>query len=312
MKPLVSVIIPAFNAERWIEESVESALRQTWTDIEVIVVDDGSSDRTVEIADSIADQRLCVIRAAHAGAAAARNIGLAKSRGAFVEFLDADDVLGADKIAAQMSALENEPQNAIASATWKRFTGDASSAEAAEEPVWTIDDPVEWLVVSLGGGGMMQPAAWLTPRAVIEAAGPWNESLSLHDDGEYFTRVLLQSPKNVFVREATVFYRDVEGSLSRQRSREALVSALAVCRLRAAHLLASRDDSRVRQALATQYAQFAYETAKTAPDLSSEALTEIERLRAAPSRYPGGQAFSATAATLGLRKALALRRRLKR
>ena len=156
----------------------------------------------------------------------------------------------------------------------------------------------------------MQPAAWLTPVTVVSKAGPWDETLTLHDDGEYFTRILIASTKNVFVPDARVYYRDVEQSLSRRRSRSAIESALAVCRARARLLLAVKDNPRVRRSLSTQYAQFAYENALTAPDLVNEALLAIERLGESPNGIGGGL-FTLLSRIVGFRAAVHLRQGLR-
>ena len=308
---LVSVIIPAYNADRWLSDTIRSATSQTCDDIEIIVVDDGSTDETAEVASGFGDEEVRLIRQAKAGAGAARNRGLSEARGAFIQFLDADDVLAPDKIAKQMDALAGLPFDSVASCSWGRFTGEPESAVFPDEPVWKVEDPAEWLVQSLNGGGMMQPGAWLTPRSIIDAAGPWNESLTLHDDGEYFTRVLLKASRNVFVPEAKIFYRDVEGSLSRIRSRDAVQSAFTVCRLRGQHLLAVRDDKAARRAVATQYAQFAYEHGETAPDLAIEALKAIEDLGVSPNAGIGGHLFAFLSKVLGFRAALHLRHDLR-
>jgi glycosyltransferase involved in cell wall biosynthesis len=102
--PKVSVIIPAYNAERFIAQSVRSATEQSYADIEVIVVDDGSRDDTARIASGYPGVH--VLRQANAGVSAARNAGVHASSGELVAFLDADDVWHADKIATQVALLE--------------------------------------------------------------------------------------------------------------------------------------------------------------------------------------------------------------
>ena len=303
---LVSVIVPALNAETWIGQAVASILSQSWPRIEV-VVDDGSRDRTAEVVKAMSDQRVILVQQPNLGAASARNRGFATSRGGFIQFLDADDLLGAQKIERQMKALLRARPGAIASCVWRRFTTDPLDGVVKPEPVWEIRDCLAWVVASLTGGGMMQPGAWLTPRSLIQLAGPWDESLSLHDDGEFFTRVLLRASENVFVPEATVFYREVGGSLSRRRSRAAMESALAVCRSRHKHLLEVRDDRPARRALATQYAQFAYEFGLAAPDLSRQALDAMRGLRTSPAPVAGGRAFRCLARGLGMAGALRIR-----
>ena len=308
--PLVSVVIPAHNAAPWIVETVQSVCRQSWVNLEVIVVDDGSTDSSAEQIRGIADERVRLLRQQNAGAAAARNYGLRESRGDFLQFLDADDLLSPEKIASQIAVLDNSPPRAVASCAWYPFSGHVSSAERNTENVWNESDPVRWLVRSLAGEGMMQTACWLLPRSVVNDAGPWNETLSLHDDGEYFARILVNAAKNVFVDGPAVFYRRSPGSLSRQRGRPGAESALSVCFLQEATLLGVRDSEEVRSAVATRYAQFAYEFASAHPDLGQVALRHLEHL-AQPSNSIGGLAFRSIVALAGFRVALRLRLRLR-
>lgn len=303
----MSVIIPAFNAEQWVVEAVGSVTAQTWTNIEIIVVDDGSTDQTVDVVESIADSRLRIQQQPNAGAAAARNSGMRLSRGEFIQFLDADDTLGSDKLALQIEALRVAPQASVASCAWGKFVTTPAATVFSPEPVWTESDPVRWMIRSLDGEGMMQPAAWLTPRSVTNAVGPWDETLSLHDDGEFFARVLLASSRNVFVPAARVHYRTVAGSLSRRRSRAAITSAFSVCVARHRYLLAASDTQSARRAIATQYAQFAYEFASAAPDLSSRAIAAIDELGVRPNNCVGGGVFRAITALMGFAAAQRVR-----
>ena len=308
---LVSVIIPAHNASAWISESIASACDQTWPDVEIIVIDDGSTDETVEVVSEIPDDRVRLIRQDNLGAASARNAGTRESRGAFVQYLDADDILSRDKIELQLSALSNAPEGSIASCAWTHFDGKAVSGSDAFEPVWNESDPFEWLIRSYSGEGMMQPAGWLTPHSLISAAGRWNEALSLHDDGDFFLRVLLRARQNIFVAGPTVFYRTVDKSLSRKRTRPAIESAFEVCQSKDKHLLAARDEPRTRIAVASQYGQFAYEFSGSAPDLAVRAITRIDELGVTPIVLSGGRPFRLLARSLGLRSALRVRSVLK-
>src|ERR1700735_4427253 len=105
MKALVSIIIPAYNAEEWIADTVQSAIGQTWPHKEIIIVDDGSRDRTAEIARRFASKRVLVVSKENQGAAATRNHGLSLSQGNYIQWLDADDLLARDKIERQLAAL---------------------------------------------------------------------------------------------------------------------------------------------------------------------------------------------------------------
>src|ERR1700733_15203748 len=105
--PLVSVLIPCYNAEKFIGETIESIMRQTWPEIEVIVVDDGSQDGSTRVIERFAGGKL--IRQANLGAAAARNRAYNTSTGGYIQFIDADDLIEPDKIERQMARLVDNP-----------------------------------------------------------------------------------------------------------------------------------------------------------------------------------------------------------
>src|SRR5208282_1441691 len=140
------------------------------------------------------------------GASSARNHGLRLARGAFIQFLDADDLLAPEKIARQMElAASCGPEMALC-CTWSRFTSSPADADDTPQALCCDAEPVDWLVMKLKRDAMMHPAAWLIPRLLIERAGPWNEALTLDDDGEYFTRVVLASRGVRLCKEAKSFY----------------------------------------------------------------------------------------------------------
>src|SRR5258708_5132388 len=122
MKPLVSILTPAYNAERWIASTIQSAIGQTWTRKEIIIVDDGSTDRTAELARQFASKEVKVVSTPNQGAAAARNHALQLSQGDFVQWLDADDLLSPDKIERQLGALgELDGKRILRSSPWASF-----------------------------------------------------------------------------------------------------------------------------------------------------------------------------------------------
>ena len=108
--PSVSVIVPAYNVAPYIRQAVESALRQTLTSLEVILVDDGSTDGTIAQLSGLGDQRLRPIRREHAGVCASRNTGAALARGPYLGFLDGDDVWLPDKLRRHVAVLEAHPE----------------------------------------------------------------------------------------------------------------------------------------------------------------------------------------------------------
>ncbi|HEY9646792.1 MAG TPA: glycosyltransferase [Chroococcidiopsis sp.] len=112
--PTISVIIPVYNGEKTIQATIQSVLDQTFADFELLVIDDGSTDRTLEVVAQITDPRLKVLSFPNRGVAVSRNLGFQHSSGAFISFIDADDLWTPDKLEAQLQQLENHPQAAIA------------------------------------------------------------------------------------------------------------------------------------------------------------------------------------------------------
>jgi glycosyltransferase involved in cell wall biosynthesis len=257
MKPLVSILIPAFNAQKWIAETIESVARQTWPKKEIIVVDDGSRDQTLSIARRFTSRGVSVVTQDNQGASAARNHALSICQGDYIQWLDADDLLAPDKIASQMNAVDRGAgPRVLLSSAWGWFLYRTGKADFVATPLWCDLSPTEWLLRKMGQNLHMQTATWLVSRELTEAAGPWNTQLSSDDDGEYFCRVLLKSEGIRFIPEAKVFYRR-SGShrlsyIGRsQRKMEAMFLGM---QLHIGYLRSLEDSERVRVAC-VQYLQ---------------------------------------------------------
>ena len=205
---LVSILIPAFNSEKWIGDCIESALAQTWSRKEIIVVDDGSKDSTLKTAKSYASAVVHVTTQDNSGASAARNHALSLAQGDYIQWLDADDLLAPDKIFRQMDGVESgQSSQVLLSGSWGKFFHRSESSKFVPDMLWEDLTPVEWLFRKLDGNLWMAIESWLVSRRLTELAGPWNENLSLDDDGEYFCRVLACASKIRFISEARCFCR---------------------------------------------------------------------------------------------------------
>ena len=252
MNPLVSILIPAYNAERWIADTIESALAQTWPRKEIIVVDDGSGDGTLGIARRYESTTVRVITQRNGGGAAARNTAFALCQGDYVQWLDADDLLVPDKVASQMHVVQQyaDPQ-LLLSGPWAYFMYRPSRARFSPTPLWDQLDPIEWTIRKWTHNLHMQTATWLVSRELSAAAGPWNTQLLGDDDGEYFARVVLRSRGVRFVPEARVFYRVVgAGRLSHIGvSTEKLDAHFKSMQLQIALIRSIEDSPRVRAAV---------------------------------------------------------------
>ena len=254
MKPLVSILIPAYNAEHWISDTLRSAVAQTWPHKEIIVVDDGSKDRTLEVAQSFASQGVRVVTKKNEGAAATRNAALELSTGDYIQWLDADDLLSPDKIALQVERAEQlEDRRLLLSSGWSSFLYRYYRARFEPTPLWCDLSTTEWLLRKMAHNLHMQTATWLVSRELTEAAGPWNTALLGDDDGEYFCRILLASHGVRFVPGGRVYYRTSgAGSLSyignSDRKRDAQWHSM---KLHIGYLRGLEDSPRTRAACVT-------------------------------------------------------------
>lgn len=309
MSETVSILIPSYNAARWIGPTLESALAQTWTDREIIVVDDGSTDDSVAIARQFESRGVRVVVQPNRGASAARNHAFQLSRGDFVQFLDADDLLSPNKIEVQMRRLLAAPPRHIASCAWARFTNTPAEAIFTSEPAWKDLSGIDFQLLHYEGGWMMQPGCWLCPRPLLAAAGPWDNTLSLNDDGEYFSRVMLASAGILFCGEARVYYRsNVKSSLSRRQDRRALQSLYRSTELNCDRLLhAAGDTSRARAAAANGWQRLAFECFPLAKDLADAAEQRCRDLGGSPFPMPAGANFHRLTRLFGWRTAKRLR-----
>ena len=303
MTTLVSIIIPCYNAERWLAETLESALAQTWTNREIILVDDGSTDGSAAVAQKFAARGVRVVAQPNQGAATARNTGLGLARGDFLQFLDADDLLAPDKIERQVRLLLAHGTDCIATCAWGRFTTDPAEAEPeANQTLWRDLTPLEWLVLAAEHNLMMATATWLLPRALADPVGPWNTDFRSNplDDMDYFDRARSASRQVLFCPDTRTYYRsELGGSLSQVRSESAWRAISATLHRSADLLLRLEDSLRTRHAGATMLQRFVYESYPDLPELSATAAARVASLGGSDLRPEFGPARRKLAALLG-------------
>ena len=280
MTPLVSILIPAYNSESWLADAVKSALAQTWPKREIIVVNDGSTDRTLSFAQHFASKDVTVVSQTNQGAAAARNKAFSLSSGDYIQWLDADDMLAPDKISRQMQALGScQGKRTLLSSAWGSFYYLPLRATFSPSPLWCDLSPVEWLLRKMGENCHMQTATWLVSREVTEAAGPWDIRLLGDDDGEYFCRVKLASDGIKFVPEAKVYYR-VTGcsrlSFIGQSERKMEAQFLSM-QMHIAYLQSLEDSERSRAACVRYLQKYMFDFCPERPDI----VKQMQQLAAA-------------------------------
>jgi len=308
--PLVSIIIPCHNAERWLAATLAAALAQTWPDKDIIVVDDGSRDGSRDLARGFGDRGVRLVEQPNRGAAAARNTGWRAARGDYLQFLDADDLISPGKLAAQLRLLATAPAGRVATCRWGRFETDPAQARFVDHAVYRDFSAVEFLSLAGATGVMMHPSAWLIPRPVADRAGPWDETLSLNDDGEFFARVALASSGLVFCadEEALSYYRSgLPGSLSQQRGEQARRSQFRSLELITARLLAAEDSPRTQHACAGYWRSFVHDFYPAPADLIRRAAAEVRRRGETLGRPAMGPRTAALARLIGWRGVWRLR-----
>jgi len=311
--PLVSFIIPCYNAQPWLAATLESALAQTWPHCEIILVDDGSTDGSLAVADPFSARGVQVVSQSNRGASAARNHGLRLARGDFIQYLDADDLISPEKIAAQVAWLRDRPAGTVATCAWGRFQDDPVGGRFVDVAVFRDFVPVDFLVLAGDTGAMMHPSSWLLPRVVADRAGSWNESLSLNDDGEYFARVLLTGAPMAYCPDGRSYYRSgLTGSLSQQRSERARRSQFLSLELITAGLLGAEDSPRTRRAAANYFVRFIHDFFPSPSDLMQAAAARAAALGGGSlGQPPMGPRTAAVAALIGWRNVWRLKHLLR-
>ena len=185
VRPLVTVIIPAYNASAFLGDAVASVLGQTHPDVEVIVVDDGSTDDTVALLAQwqARDLRVRAVRGHNRGVAAARNAGLDLACGQYVAFLDADDVIHPEKLERQIAYLEAHPQIDLVYSDYR--TADAELRPLRDEVIGVKRMPLREAYIYTNVFPIMAP---LLRRTLVERVGAFDEGLRACEDWEYWVR----------------------------------------------------------------------------------------------------------------------------
>lgn len=221
-QPLVSIVIPAWNAERYVKEAVESALAQTYPRCEVIVVDDGSVDGTKNVLEPyIRDHRIIYIHQANKGLAGARNTGIRTARGAYIALLDSDDAFMPEKMERQVRALEEHAEYGACYSDLIHFTDTTPRKYFHHRYTYPSGDILEPLLHRQ----FLNPLTLVVRKAVFENDGYFDESLRRSEDWELWLRWARAGVKFLYVNEQFAYYRmRTTGNLSDVQSEPAMKS----------------------------------------------------------------------------------------
>ncbi|WP_405606337.1 glycosyltransferase family 2 protein [Polaribacter sp. Asnod1-A03] len=313
-KAKVSIIIPAFNAESYIEETVESVLNQSYKNIEIIIIDDYSTDNTSSILKRLEDKNLSFIKVFKnygKGACAARNYGFELSDGDYIQYLDADDILDSLKVEKQMQLFEEFGNEIICSGVWGRFYNSPEDVKWENQNInKDYEKPIDWLVDSWNGNGMGQTSVWLTHRSLIKKAGKWNEDLTLNQDGEFFSKVLLKAKEIKFCKDAKVYYRSGNSESISQQNRLSFKKASSLLQsyeLYQKNCKENMNSEKVKKSLGENYLNFIYQFYPLYPELQKRAEEKFYTLGHQKMWPVGGENFKKIGKIIGLKNALKLR-----
>lgn len=206
----VSVIIPAYNGDRYIGEAINSILSQTYRDYEIIVVDDGSTDSTRQVIEQYGS-KIQYLSQTNQGVAASRNLGLTKAQGEYIAFLDQDDIFLSDKLASQVTLLEQNPSLGIANSGWQIVNQQGETKAAVkpwvEIPELNLANLIIWKPVFLG--------AMLFRRSWLKRTKGFDTILEQTPDVDLVLRLAAMGATAAWVKQVTVKYRQHEANASR-------------------------------------------------------------------------------------------------
>lgn len=211
--PKISVIIPAYNAEKTIFKTIETVRQQTFSDFELIVINDGSKDKTLEIVQSIKDERIKVFCYENSGLSTARNRGISKANGEYIAFLDADDLWTSDKLELQLAAFDKNPGVGVAY-SWTYFMDvDEQGKVLSLHPSASysfVGNVYEKLLVS---DFIHSGSNTLILKQAIDSVGQFDPTLKSCEDWDYWLR-LSTHWRFVVIPKHQVFYRRSSNSMS--------------------------------------------------------------------------------------------------
>ena len=300
--PVVSVIVPSYNKRPFIGETIDSVLRQKGIEVEVIVVDDGSTDGTRRDLEAYGGQVRLRFLEGNSGAACARNLGAAMARGTHLMFLDADDILADEASLDHMVAVLLGRTDRFAACPWERIR--------LEDERWVVYSPEKPLdppggdpVLAWLGKWYIPPCAILWPRELFEESGGWDQELAATDDEELMIRMLLRGASIAHASRGKALYRYFEdgGTLSTTQDPDLAAGRHLGLKKIEAEMTAQGLLPRYAHALGRRYFSLARTYLEPFPELSVQALADADRL-IDHDRIMGSPLHRSLARTLGLER----------
>jgi len=312
-RPLVSICIPAYNVEKYISETLLSLISQTYQNLEIVIVDDGSTDNTIEKVVNIKDDRINIIKVQNGGASKARNVAFTFSAGEYILFFDADDYVSPEFIENLLSVIKHPSEISVAS--WGRFYGFDKRSFQLDDNILNYDCKFEEWIMKYWYYNQQTtpPGRVLMHRMVVEKAGLWNESLSLNDDFEFFSRIFLHCTCIRSAEKAMFMYRSGIAGLSSKKNRIAYESYFLSLQLSFNNITSLFIQfPTIKIACANVWQGFIHEIYPLHPDLIRLAQSEIQCLGGSNLKYNAGGLSAFLSPILGWKKIKQIKKILTR
>lgn len=296
----ISVIMPVYNSQNFLEEAIRSVLNQTFTNFELIIINDGSTDRSDAIIKGFADERIVYVKQENKGQVIASNKGIELAKGAYIKFFDADDLLNDKHLEIQYRLL-NGSKSHLASCQWSYFFDKTDTISFKSE--YTDQDytnPLDWYYdVHHFDSGMLGAWRWLIPRELLDKAGYWDSRLSLNNDFDFSTRLICASEGIRFAQGAKLFYRKGNmNALTHSKNKKAYESALLTTELAMQKVLNLENSERMRQLFADRFQGWIYKIYPQFKDVTIRMEGHVERLGGSSLKPEGGKLFKLLSAIL--------------
>lgn len=225
MTPKVSILIPVYNSESYVEETLSSILNQSYNNIEIILVDDGSTDDSYSIIKKYESDNVKIFKQENSGACKARNYAFELSSGDFIQYLDADDLLSEDFVLNKVNYFLKYGKNIIVTSVIKRFYNSIYNSNKISTKINKNYQEGKSLIIDMAKYQQpSQVSSWMISRDLQLKSGKWNEELLRNQDGEMFIRLLLNCDGVYCSLNSTSFYRIVTNSISSDFSKDKINS----------------------------------------------------------------------------------------
>lgn len=257
--PLVSILIPLYNTEPYIEETITKALKQTYSNIELVIVDDHSTDNSLKIAQKYASEKIRIYSNPKKGGNSARNYAFEKCNGEYIKFMDADDYCTNDMIEKQMERmLKDGDENTLIFSPVRMLYPDGHLFLPPREIDKDYTPGIELLIDIWRGKGWNCPHCHLMHRNLFIKSKGWDETIIKNQDGEFFARIASKASKALCVPEEYAIWRQTGIGVSTKRSIEAHTSMVQSYAIISKLILDYNNNIEYRQICAKYIGGFVY------------------------------------------------------